>query len=290
MNRSQCEKFIRQNLLRAINPIVEFRLVHLVSGDVRGCSIVLSSPIDKESGTDHAVASIVDSIEESVSEDVKSYSRLQAYAVLAMSESDQQIAMYRFKLAPGPDSQLAVEESEPPTERGALAMIMRHADASARLSQQAIVQSNIAINQSNTALREENDALRERIRELEREHVHTIQLREELESKQHERDIELLEVSAKQARLDRSVKLLEQIAPFAAVKLLGTKKPGAPNKPADDTESKSDPTVDLFESLKPEQYGPILELLDESQREKLAAVIDAVESKQAAIKGNGQSH
>lgn len=101
-----------------------------------------------------------------------------------------------------------------PTERGVLALLMRHVEVQARLN------AETNLHQQRMAIARERD-LHTRNRELERDHVRGLQLYEELLTHRHEREMSTLVAERAEERRDYLARNLVPIAQTVAGKFLG---------------------------------------------------------------------
>lgn len=277
-NRDKCAEFLRSCLLRASPQVASIKLLHLTSesGGVIGSTVLYTCyNDDKNLSVSDALSKMVESVAECVTLDVANYGKTQRYALQAIAEDGGALSLYRFREAPTESGDLAFDETEPANQTGLIAMLMRHTDGAVR---QGMAASTALL----PLLQKENQELRDRCRELEQQLTNVAMLREAVESKQHERDVELIKLQQQEQHIDKGIRLLSDTLEVVKEKLSAGKT--------------LIPVQEFVKSLELEQLNKIADVLDEKQKESLFGLMSAVapkleEKKAPTDKGpNGAQH
>ena len=173
------------------------------------------------------------------------------------------------------------QPNDPPDERGVTAMLMRHTEASARLSlghSRGILEQYERLLELNTGhytrLLEQAYA---RVNVLEGREIEALELREKLQSIARDRDIELAQLARRSELRLFAVDKLSQIAPLILAKLAP-----AGERPGASIVGTIEVLEQLIVSITPEQFPQIVGLLRPEQVAMLAHLYDIVEARAAA--------
>jgi hypothetical protein len=174
-----------------------------------------------------------------------------------------------------------MQSTDPPDERGVTAMLMRHTEASARLSighSRGILDQYERLLEQNTAhhmrLLEQAYA---RITALEAREIEALELREKLQSIAREREVELAQLARRSELRLFAVDKLSQLAPLILAKL-----GPAGERPGSSTVGAIEVLEQLIVSITPEQFPQIVAVLRPEQVAMLAHLYDIVEARAAA--------
>ena len=268
--------FVRQKMLSTI-PCTKFVLVHT---SVENAGAILHTIERQKESCDieTEATQIVEELWREASDHIDTCTRAQKYAVISYN-GETISGQKAWRLTPTPDS-MPHDASEPPTSQGAMSMAMRFADSAMRLNMQVIG------SQMQSAI-EENERLRRRNINLEQRLDESFEMREQLRSQEHERQLELLESSRKADRLDNLLNQLKPIMLTLAPKIVSSLMRGLPagTIPEKTLPSAQEKATDLlgkfllfFETLSEEQVSKIFDILNESQQNLLGEFIMAFQA------------
>jgi hypothetical protein len=174
-----------------------------------------------------------------------------------------------------------MQPSDPPDERGVTAMLMRHTEASARLSlghSRGILDQYERLLEQNTAHHTRLlDQAYARITALEGREIEALDLREKLQSIARERELELAQLSRRSELRLFAIDKLSQLAPLILAKL-----GPAGERPGSSTVGAIEVLEQLILSITPEQFPQVVALLRPEQVALLAHLYDIVEARAAA--------
>ena len=174
-----------------------------------------------------------------------------------------------------------MQSTDPPDERGVTAMLMRHTEASARLSlghSRGILDQYERLLEQNTAHHTRLlDQAYARITALEAREIEALELREKLQSIARERELELAQLARRSELRLFAVDKLSQLAPLILAKL-----GPAGERPGASTVGAIEVLEQLIVSITPEQFPQIVALLRPEQVAMLAHLYDIVEARAAA--------
>jgi hypothetical protein len=174
-----------------------------------------------------------------------------------------------------------MQPTDPPDERGVTAMLMRHTEASARLSighSRGILDQYERLLEQNTAHHMRLlDQAYARIAALEAREIEALDLREKLQSIARERELELAQLARRSELRLFAVDKLSQLAPLILAKL-----GPAGERPGASTVGAIEVLEQLIVSITPEQFPQIVALLRPEQVAMLAHLYDIVEARAAA--------
>jgi hypothetical protein len=174
-----------------------------------------------------------------------------------------------------------MQSTDPPDERGVTAMLMRHTEASARLSlghSRGILDQYERLLEQNTAHHTRLlDQAYARITALEAREIEALDLREKLQSIARERELELAQLARRSELRLFAVDKLSQLAPLILAKL-----GPAGERPGASTVGAIEVLEQLIVSITPEQFPQIVALLRPEQVAMLAHLYDIVEARAAA--------
>jgi hypothetical protein len=172
-----------------------------------------------------------------------------------------------------------MQPSDPPDERGVTAMLMRHTEASARLSlghSRGILDQYERLLEQNTAHHTRLlDQAYARVTALEAREIEALELRDKLQSIARERELELAQLARRSELRLFAVDKLSQIAPLILAKL----GPGGSERPAPSVVGAIEVLEQLIVSISAEQFPQIVALLRPEQVALLAHLYDVVEAR-----------
>lgn len=249
--------WVRKQLLKVAPACDAVRLVHIVSGSppVPVSSWDVRSMLDEQGNAEAVIQSLSTDAWTSAVTAVEAFSRPQQYAMIALSK-DMTTASLPFRLRPSGDGMVG-EETEASTPAGAIAQLMRHNEAYARLLMASIGSTLESAVKLADKLQAENTRLRE-ARNAD------FELLEQARSEQHERELATLREVNEQQNREEVMGEIRKIAPLIA-KRIGEKS--AVKK--------------LTRSLSDEQVGKLVEILDTEQIKTLAPfLLDAAQEEE----------
>jgi hypothetical protein len=174
-----------------------------------------------------------------------------------------------------------MQSTDPPDERGVTAMLMRHTEASARLSighSRGILDQYERLLEQNTAHHMRLlDQAYARITALEAREIEALELRDKLQSIAREREMELAQLARRSELRLFAVDKLSQLAPLILAKL-----GPAGERPGASTVGAIEVLEQLIVSITPEQFPQIVAVLRPEQVAMLAHLYDIVEARAAA--------
>lgn len=276
--------WVRDRLLDKDRYPYEFVLVHSFSDG--GGTDLLAITVNANEDTEKECTRISEKLAECAEEHITTLFRRQRYVVTAKLSSGKSVGNTSFVLTPN-SLMTDMGETEPPTTAGALSQTMRFQESMMRM----FIQSHQAtvIGQAQLI-----DKYQTRCEKLENKLMASFDEREELKSKQHERDLEALRVEKGEGRKDELLKAgltyLAPVMPHIIGKVIRAMKGGEEPKvlPSGGSSSPSSNVVpsgkdkrlselleDFFKSLRADQTEKISELLDVSQQEKLMIIMSA---------------
>jgi hypothetical protein len=208
-----------------------------------------------------------------------------AYGVFAIrSDRPEPIGRYFFRMEAG----LGWQPSDTPDERGIVAMLMRHTEASARLSlghSRGILDQYERLLGQNTAHYEQ--LLQQaygRIAALEAREMEALEIKDKLQSMAREREIELAKLAHSAHLRGLALDKLGTLAPLLLAKLGASSGGGEAAGPAASPASSAMGALEVLEqlivSITPEQFTQVVALLRPEQIALLAHLYDVVEARQ----------
>ena len=157
----------------------------------------------------------IDEIENATVVDADGIGGVQSYQVQAFFEKlEGAKSRYTFRIEADDDEE--EYKSEPPTQAGLTAQLMRHNEAQARTMTMTTGQVMASLSRQNTRLLE----MAEKVFE---DKLKLIEAMEDLSTKKHERDIELRDQAFKQTMVEDGYKKLVMLAPILVNKFMGKK-------------------------------------------------------------------
>lgn len=121
-------KFI-QDRIEQVPPAIEFHLTHYAVDALEGSSLLLAAKVKHEGDVEKEVERIVDLFEESSQDHARTFQgSQQRYRVIAFQEKEQRLGSFTFNLGMGQRDADLVGLSEPPTQSGVMAQMMRHTE------------------------------------------------------------------------------------------------------------------------------------------------------------------
>jgi hypothetical protein len=203
------------------------------------------------------------------------------YGLFAIrNDRPEPIGRYFFRMESG----LGWQPSDTPDERGVVAMLMRHTEASARLSlghSRGILDQYERLLGQNTAHYEQ--LLQQaygRIAALEAREIEALEIKDKLQSMARARELELAKLAHSAHLRALALDKLGTLAPLLLAKLGGAD--GGP--PAATTTNAAMDTIEVLEqlivSITPEQFTQVVALLRPEQVALLAHLYDVVEARQ----------
>lgn len=229
----------------------------------------LVDKIPYESGED--VEGIAEELEKKAQDDAEVMQTAQVYAVLVLVDNEQ-VGMRRFRVAPPLGSSHDLGLSEPATQTGLMAQMMRHNEASSSMLARFV-------GGSGNALLKENERLSQRCATLEESLERLRKLDEKRAGKRWKRERRAKLDQAKLKGLTDLVKSAKMLAPVALGAMLGEAK----------TKSKNLDNLSvaaLLESLDDEQKQTIMSTLRPEQIAAFAGLVEKYGDSFAAQNGD----
>lgn len=242
--------FLRRWGLSIRPKCVSFLLTHVIKG--QNVAIVATYPLDAEKDLEDTVQGIAAEIEEASSSHVKAHNKSQQYCIQALGEqSGHVIAQHLFRLSPPPEN-VDSDETESPTQSGALAQSMRLTESFARMAIMSMSTVMSASENQARRLLERNEKL-EKLLEEEREVI------DKIIDRRNEIGVEMQQTIRSEDRKDRLIGRIEQVVIPAVLERI----------------SGITPFEELAKTLSPEQFTGILSLLRDDQKMLVAKLSDA---------------
>lgn len=229
-----------------------FILSHVGSGSKS--NIVTTMPLLERVGPDD-IEEIVGQLNETATIDAEGLGGLQKYMLQATFENlDKPINRFIFRLnATDNEDNVDVMDSEPATQKGLMSQMMRHTEATFRISMAST--GNIVGMQNRIISRQA-----EQIENLTQKHIELVQVLEELQTEKHQRELDSAVALRKQAAYQDITQKILLLLPTVANKLTG--KNLLPEK----TSSGEQMIKSLMDSLSPEQMGHMQSMLKPEQQ------------------------
>jgi hypothetical protein len=253
----------------ACSHLVVHHMAGKASADVARLKVPLPESI-RENETEEVVQVLAEQAWELAQNDANGLEGIQKYAFQAwfVGAQDKPLSRftYRFGEADEEEGNDDASVSEPPNKTGLVSQAMRHAEAFARIGTQASIHQ-LSMQQRTI------ESQQRLIEKLTEEKLEGVTMMEDLRSKKHEREIELMEKEASFKLKTEALERLTNYLPIVAKKLLGTKAlpPGAGNGNGTD---KSTPMIRQFlSSLTLEQMQQAKAFLTEDQITLLAEMM-----------------
>jgi hypothetical protein len=246
--------FLRQVLGPKQKPKVKtVALCHLA---LEGPGTLLTIPVPddvKKTEVERLVHDMAKRCEDNASADASTHDRPQRYCVAAYGPGDMMVGRWTFLVAP-PMSNMIGNETEPPTEQGALSQSMRFSEVSMRLM--------VMTNQSQLdRFSEENDRLRNENKELRLQALEQLKQTQTLLDRKLERDMIIEDKAAERARAERTWKQFEKLIP-ALISKYGI----GPADAVGAAESTPTAIAQVMKLLRPDQQKKLMEdVLDDDQ-------------------------
>lgn len=239
-------------------PIASVELRHLAAGDELG------KPIDSFDASD-AGDDFAQTTTDAICSSAQTYANgmgdaLQTFVVVITRPDDKLGGRYSFRARGEPEA-VTGYRSEPPTNAGMTAMLMRHLEARERIYAATVGAHVETVRRMADQLAKENEALRaNRLKQLDAV--------EDLLSMRQERELEAKASEAKIALLADTAKELKTLAPVLVNRLAG--RTVVPSGDGDDPRVVA--LKKLYESLEPEQIEKLTSALSPAQQVALAEV------------------
>ena len=205
---------------------------------------------------------------EAAREDAEGIGGLQKYSVKAFFGASKKPQVKRIAID-ARDELTDDEFSEPASSKGQVAQSMRHTEAAVKLALMGSAQSQSALLQTVNRLQSQVEKLMD-------ERAEYLEKIEELRSQEHERRMEALLIEKQEARKDEAVEQLKLLAPVVAHKLglPAGLLPGTTAAAGDGAPGGAGAVLSaLVQSLKPEQMGRLMAILDAGQQASLMTLI-----------------
>lgn len=171
---------------------------------------------------------------------------------------------------------------ERPTHDGLVGQLMRHLETRDRSNEKNLAMMMGVVNHHAMQMREENTELRAEIAKQRNERVEWITAIEEAKSTEHTRQIEALQVTAKEERKTLATTKIVNLFPVLISKVLGSGKAskGAANKPPSPL---AQLVGKLADSLTDDQKDVIGSLLTMEQQIAFSEIVDVVHNGDSAL-------
>lgn len=197
-------------------------LTHAAPGSSK--SAIIESFEPSEGSTIEDMSSLADEIAARAQSDADGLGGVQRYVLLAYSDSGKAKGRHTFRLRGDDDDGTGLSGEESPDMRGLTMQLMRHNENNMRTMNSSLGMVMRAMGETLQNLQEQNQMLMGRQLEY-------IKMREEAESKAHERDVELLRATNEEKRRDAIYEKLMLLAPavvnrFAGKKVIPDNDPG----------------------------------------------------------------
>jgi len=229
-----------------------FILSHVGSGSKS--NIVTTMPIIEKIGPDD-IDETVGQINETATIDAEGLGGLQKYMLQATFENlDKPINRFIFRInATDGEDNVDVMDSEPATQKGLMSQMMRHTEATFRISMAST--GNIVGMQNRIISRQA-----EQIETLTQKHIELVQVLEELQTEKHTRELDAAVAMRKQEAYKDITQKVLLLLPTVANKLAG--KTLLPEK----TTSGEQMIKSLMDSLTPDQMNNMQGMLSPEQK------------------------
>lgn len=195
----------------------------------------------------------LDEVTERVAEGCQSHASAagtpQRYGVMAVDTDGRILAQMYARFAPEPGAELAMVDTEPETDRGALKQTLRHTEALMRMQLQTM-------GSSLGALVDINQRLMSRLATIEGTHLKHLELNEQLMCRVHERDLAAEELRLRQERNTRLLQTADAVGSAMVARMTGA----------------TDVTR-LLQSLSGEHREMLFSVLDDEQAKVLHRII-----------------
>lgn len=238
--RDKLVAFIRRKIVVTTGRADRFVLQHAIAGTQGATLLTLAVSGDLEDFANNAADECI----EAVTGHIATFTKAQRYSLVAYAGSAV-VATHALRMRPDADYPDA-EDSDPPTQAGVVGQLMRHNEAMMRIMTSVLQQSMGALAADNESLRATNVKL---VKRIERD----AELREELTSMAHERDLQTAQVASQEGRKNRLLQHAERFIPVIWDRLSG-----------------NDPKImGILESLDDGQQEKLIEILTDAQKVKL---------------------
>jgi hypothetical protein len=208
------------------------------------------------------------------------------YGVFAIrADRPEPIGRYFFRIESG----LGWQPSDTPDERGVVAMLMRHTEASARLSlghsRGILDQYERLLGQNTTHYEQLLQQAYGRIAALEAREMEALEIKDKLQSMARERELELAKLAHSANLRMLAIDKLSTLAPLLLAKLGAAAEGGGEGSPAGGgAAGGAMGTLEVLEqlivSITSEQFSQVVALLRPEQIALLAHLYDVVEARQ----------
>lgn len=257
------EKWTRARIADKAHPVTELQLAHLAA---EGEVTLETFTLDREKDLELQLQEAMRLFNEASQDHAMQHTRGQRYAVVAL-EGIRIIAQRSFRLRT-PASLADIGETEPATNAGALALGMRLTESLGRTYMLQIA----AQTEQMTRLMESTMA---RNSELEAKRLADIDLRENLLSQQHERDMLTAQMVSKERRMDQVIETLKPTIKTLLPDIVRKMLPAVAGSEGEhnETDAPFAKVIELFGSLTDEQQEILSKTLTPEQRAKLQSII-----------------
>lgn len=223
---------------------------------------VTTVPITDGTGPDD-VEEICTGIIEASTLDAEAIGGLQKYYVTATFENlGDPINRFAFRInGSGNEDNIDTFDSEPANQKGLLAQMMRHTEATHRIS--AASTGHVIAMQNKIISRQA-----EQIEQLTGKHIELVETLEELKSERHDRELAAAESMLKQESYKDITQKILMLMPIVANKFAGKKL--LPEK----TTSGEQMVKSLMDSIKPNQMGQIQDVFTPEQQMLLLQIYE----------------
>lgn len=175
------------------------------------------------------------------------------------------------------DQAASGQGGDAPTEKGLVGQLMRHLETRDRNGKEMLQAVLGAMSQSMGQLRDENTDLRGQINGMVKERVDWMAKIEEAASKEHDRQIEAMQATAKEERKTNATNKIVNLLPVFLSQYLGSgaKKPGDPKRPPSPLAKL---VGELVESLSEDQRGQLGDILSMEQQITMGEIVKVVQA------------
>lgn len=255
------EKFLRVQFgTEGIKRVV---LQQSAPGSSKAAVIDSYEPGDDASIQDMTVLS--DEIASRAQSDADGLGGIQRYVVVAYNHDGKAKARHTFRLRGDDDGDSSLAGEESADAKGLLTQLMRHNESNMRTINSSIGMVMRVMGETISTLQAQNEALIQRQTDY-------AKLREDAESKAHERDVELLKATNEERRRDAMIEKFMLLVPvvvnkFAGKKIIPSDDPSVMMLSSFAESLSQDQVARIFSSLNPEQQIALGQIIQSSRKQ-----------------------
>lgn len=205
---------------------------------------------------------IASEIIQAVTIDAEAIGGLQKYYIQAVFENlSEPINRFAFRLQGSSEDTVDTFDSEPANQKGLLGQLMRHSEASHRIS---VASTGHVIAMQNKIIARQA----EQLETMQAKHIELIETLEELKSERHSRELDAAESMRKQEAYKDITQKILLLMPLVANKFAGQKLL------PESTTTGEQMVKSLMDSIKPDQFREITEKLTPEQQMILMSIYE----------------